>query len=110
MIKDLRLKNSTYKEERSSKEEHKGPTDIKIVRGHASKKDTCRICITEDDSYENPLFNPCNCTGSMKFVHYSCLKYWLSKKLNLKREEYILSYFWSTFECEICKTIYPCKY
>jgi len=110
MIKDLRLKNSPREGEQSSKEEHKGDTDIKIVHGLASKKDTCRICITEDNSKENPLFNPCNCIGSMRFVHYGCLKYWLSKKLTLKRQDHVLSYFWSTFECEVCKTIYPCKY
>ena len=38
--------------------------------------DTCRICRGEG-SKEEPLFYPCKCSGSIKFVHQSCLMEWL---------------------------------
>lgn len=33
---------------------------------------TCRICHGD----EEPLYSPCNCTGSISFVHFDCLKQW----------------------------------
>lgn len=39
--------------------------------------DTCRICRGEG-SKEEPLFYPCKCSGSIKFVHQNCLMEWLS--------------------------------
>ena len=39
--------------------------------------DTCRICRGEG-SKDEPLFYPCKCSGSIKFVHQSCLMEWLS--------------------------------
>ena len=34
----------------------------------ASGEDVCRICRMEG-SHEQPLFNPCNCSGSIRFIH-----------------------------------------
>lgn len=51
--------------------------------------DTCRIChgeATEDE----PLFYPCKCSGSIKFVHQSCLVEWLAHSQKK--------------HCELCKT------
>lgn len=39
-------------------------------------EDVCRICRCEETS-EEPLFHPCRCSGSMKFVHQECLLEWL---------------------------------
>lgn len=39
--------------------------------------DTCRICRAEGTK-EEPLFYPCKCSGSIKFVHQNCLMEWLS--------------------------------
>ncbi|TGO57247.1 hypothetical protein BOTNAR_0205g00130 [Botryotinia narcissicola] len=39
--------------------------------------DTCRICRAEATETE-PLFYPCKCSGSIKFVHQDCLMEWLS--------------------------------
>ena len=43
--------------------------------------DICRVCRCEG-SAERPLFHPCICTGSIKFIHQECLLQWLrySKK------------------------------
>ena len=51
--------------------------------------DTCRICRGEG-SHEEPLFYPCKCSGSIKFVHQSCLMEWLSHSQKK--------------HCELCKT------
>lgn len=51
--------------------------------------DTCRICRGEG-SDEDQLFYPCKCSGSIKFVHQSCLVEWLSHS----QKKY----------CELCKT------
>lgn len=51
--------------------------------------DTCRICRGEG-SKEEPLFYPCKCSGSIKFVHQTCLMEWLSHSQKK--------------HCELCKT------
>lgn len=51
--------------------------------------DTCRICRGEGTK-EEPLFYPCKCSGSIKFVHQDCLMEWLSHSQKK--------------HCELCKT------
>lgn len=50
---------------------------------------TCRICRSEGGADE-PLFHPCKCSGSIKFVHQECLMGWLSHSHKK--------------HCELCKT------
>lgn len=38
---------------------------------------TCRICHS-GSTPEQPLFNPCKCSGSMRYVHQDCLSSWLT--------------------------------
>eukprot|EP00937_MAST-01D_sp_MAST-1D-sp2_P002332 g2332.t1 len=38
----------------------------------------CRVCRGEETP-DNPLFSPCNCNGSIKFVHQACLEQWLEQ-------------------------------
>lgn len=49
----------------------------------------CRICRGEGTA-EEPLFYPCKCSGSIKYVHQDCLMEWLSHS----QKKY----------CELCKT------
>eukprot|EP00096_Caligus_rogercresseyi_P009390 TRINITY_DN3181_c0_g1_i1.p1 TRINITY_DN3181_c0_g1~~TRINITY_DN3181_c0_g1_i1.p1 ORF type:complete len:884 (+),score=278.07 TRINITY_DN3181_c0_g1_i1:61-2712(+) len=46
-----------------------------------SSGDLCRVCRSEGGP-ERPLFHPCICTGSIKYIHEECLLQWLkySKK------------------------------
>eukprot|EP00347_Sterkiella_histriomuscorum_P020981 403335720 len=44
----------------------------------------CRICFSPKDT----LIQPCNCKGSMAYVHPHCLKRWLQSK--------------NTMQCELC--------
>lgn len=53
-----------------------------------SNGDICRICHCEAD-FDNPLLSPCYCSGSLKYVHQSCLRQWLAAS--------------DTRSCELCK-------
>lgn len=55
----------------------------------SNEADTCRICRGEATDLE-PLFYPCKCNGSIKFVHQDCLMEWLSHSQKK--------------HCELCKT------
>ena len=70
----------------------------------------CRICFS-DGSFEgkNPLISPCNCTGSVKYIHLNCLRKWLTSKVALKSSSInnIYCYSFQYLECEICKSIIP---
>ncbi|XP_060521489.1 E3 ubiquitin-protein ligase MARCHF6 [Cylas formicarius] len=52
-----------------------------------SSADICRVCRSEGAS-ERPLFHPCICTGSIKWIHQECLMQWM----RYSRKEY----------CELC--------
>ncbi|XP_022251567.1 E3 ubiquitin-protein ligase MARCH6-like [Limulus polyphemus] len=52
-----------------------------------TQQDICRVCRSEG-SLEKPLFHPCICTGSIKYIHQECLVQWLK----YSRKEF----------CELC--------
>ena len=64
-------------------------TNAKGKEKSVDEQDTCRICRGEG-SKEEPLFYPCKCSGSIKFVHQDCLMEWLSHSQKK--------------HCELCKT------
>lgn len=49
--------------------------------------DICRVCRSEGLA-DRPLFHPCICTGSIKWIHQECLVQWM----RYSRKEY----------CELC--------
>lgn len=53
-----------------------------------SETEVCRICHCEGDD-ECPLIMPCRCTGSLSFVHQTCLNQWIKSS--------------DTRCCELCK-------
>ena len=69
----------------------------------------CRICYLEEESSDNPLIQPCICSGSMKYIHLDCLKHWLQTSIFIKIEENneCCLYLYKTPECELCKTKFP---
>lgn len=59
---------------------------------------SCRICLEEDDEYN--FVTPCNCSGTMKYVHKNCLNKWRCSVIGIER--------YST--CGTCKGKYTmCK-
>ena len=72
----------------------------------------CKICLANNNDILNPLVNLCRCTGGIRYSHYDCLKKWMQTKLSIKQngnKNTVTSYNIKSFNCEICKTPYPCK-
>lgn len=69
----------------------------------------CRICLMEDNEEDNPLINPCNCIGSVRFIHILCLRRWLKSKITTKNFNFLIVNSFKTLECEICKKNIPGK-
>jgi len=51
----------------------------------------CRICYEIEDSH-NPLLSPCNCKGTIEFIHTNCFYKWLHVS--------------SEYSCKLCNTVY----
>lgn len=66
-------------------------TDVRI--SNEPTDSLCRICL-ESESSDNLLIHPCKCTGSVRHVHESCLKAWLSSR----DQDLTLA------QCELCRT------
>ncbi|KAG7227423.1 hypothetical protein INR49_000429 [Caranx melampygus] len=63
-------------------------TLLGLLRRRTRRADICRVCRSEG-TQDKPLYHPCVCTGSIKFIHQECLLQWLKHS----RKEY----------CELCK-------
>lgn len=68
---------------------------------------TCRTCLDEHNSYDNPLLSLCKCNGSVQQIHVNCLKQWLKSKLHIKKSENSATYNYKNFACELCTMPYP---
>jgi len=55
-------------------------------------EEICRICRCGEEE-DRPLFHPCICTGSIKFVHEDCLMEWLAHSSNSDSKR---------AKCELC--------
>ena len=55
----------------------------------------CRICI--DSSRTESMLTPCDCSGSMKYVHKECLLQWVNTRHRGDR-------------CDICLSPYNCRF
>jgi hypothetical protein len=67
----------------------------------------CRFCWANETCSDNPLLSSCKCRGGVQFIHFSCLKEWIKTKRNQREQSHLSSYYYKSFECEICKTPYP---
>jgi hypothetical protein len=59
----------------------------------------CRLCLQHGDSDENRLFSPCQCNGSMAYIHEACLEQWRQSAPNRKN-------YW---ECPVCNYKYQLR-
>lgn len=69
----LLTKNNNKNNERS--DETKRNTNG--LKSDEDEGELCRICRTSAE-VESPLYFPCACNGSIKFVHEECLLQWLN--------------------------------
>ena len=101
----------------SKKNKMKTPKDIFLKKQIElpKNKPICRICYGENYNDENPLICPCICKGSMKYIHYLCLKSWLNAKIEEELSEdetekdnmECITYNKNSICCELCKTKFP---
>ena len=74
------------------------------------KNNICRICYgEEEDDQKNPLIQPCICDGSLKYIHLSCLKQWITTHscVKLDDNDNCSIFLIKPVECELCKTKFP---
>ncbi|CDW85377.1 fha domain [Stylonychia lemnae] len=79
------------------------PIKTKDKNPTQSQARVCRICLGEDEDEYGEFLCPCNCSGSMKDIHISCLKEWLNGKKLVYHGDRVKSFFWKALECELCK-------
>lgn len=73
------------------------------------KPKICKICYGEQDplsDFDNPLVQPCHCSGSMKYIHLNCLKHWIMTKscTKIEHNSNYMIFLTKQVECELCKT------
>lgn len=68
-------------------EVHAGDGEGGSSEEDGEEKPYCRICF-EEATKDNPLFRPCNCKGSVAYVHHACLLRWATES--------------DRMECELC--------
>lgn len=76
--------------------------EIDIVQNVSSQKRMCWVCFGTEQDDEDPdvvWVYPCQCKGSMKWVHEECLQRWVDEKQ--KRTNYSMR-----VSCSQCKTNY----
>ena len=100
-------KNNIEKSEKIVIKKHK-KNQKEIFSKLEKKNKVCRICYMEEED-DNPLVQPCICSGSMKFIHLSCLKQWIGTRSCIKIDalEDCSIFLIKPVECELCKTKFP---
>mmetsp|Transcript_37428 Transcript_37428/g.81804 ORF Transcript_37428/g.81804 Transcript_37428/m.81804 type:complete len:575 (+) Transcript_37428:37-1761(+) len=59
----------------------------------------CRICHEDGEGEEGPLIRPCKCSGSVQYVHRTCLDMWRASGVNPR----------SMARCEMCHYTYKLR-
>lgn len=78
--------------------------------GNNKKINSCRVCLSDDYDINNPLISPCKCSGTMKNIHFECLKNWLKSKIIIRKFEFMTNFSYKQLECELCKSGLPLNY
>ena len=117
--KKSRNKNEIKKKTINDKENEKEKSKEKLINEKSEKQiknKICKICFCkETNPNKNPLICPCICKGSMKYIHYLCLKNWLNLKVesdigrqvNIEKEKPTITYNKNEIRCELCKSKFP---
>ena len=114
-VKKKENKSKNKKKEKNNNSINKNEIVLKKPKTKIIKnKPACRICYGEESNEDNPLICPCICKGSMKYIHYDCLKNWLNSKIEddisidaNDKEIDVISYNRKDISCELCKEKFP---
>ena len=101
-------KNSEKRLEIDIKEEEQRKTKLK-KRKNAEDAYSCRICLCESYSSDDPLVVPCKCSGTVSRVHIKCLQKWLKSRIQSHITSKTISVYLKDLLCELCKSELPYK-
>jgi hypothetical protein len=99
--------NFSHKYQNINQNSQKNNLDPTIKKRKGNNNPQCRICLMDDNEPENPLINPCHCTGSVRFIHLLCIRQWLKSKIVSKNFNFLSVHSYKNLECELCKTPFP---
>jgi hypothetical protein len=97
---DLRLDNSSLVSSLDTGDAQQDPSIAHLQ---------CRICLCEGPADDDPLICPCECAGSIRYVHSRCIGKWLSGRLGVEQFNGSV-FFFRPLACELCHSIYPSYY
>lgn len=69
----------------------------------------CRSCYLKETNEKDPLIQPCKCSGSLQYIHFSCLKKWVNtnKFIKLEKTADWCLYVIKPLFCELCNSRFP---
>mmetsp|Transcript_105234 Transcript_105234/g.328089 ORF Transcript_105234/g.328089 Transcript_105234/m.328089 type:complete len:415 (-) Transcript_105234:104-1348(-) len=82
--------------------------EASTVAACSSESAPCRICLQCGPDAEGQLIAPCDCKGSVEFVHVGCLQHWM--RARTAASEGKRAYIFRLQTCELCKAPYPMRY
>ena len=106
----IQIVNVKSKNKIKNKNNEQTSKTLSIEKENKKKDKICRICyLEEDNEEENPIVQPCHCSGSCKYIHLNCLKQWINTKscLKIDENEYCSVFIFTESECELCKSKLP---
>lgn len=66
-------------------EVHKKTSHLELNKGNHNVEvglsGSCKICLCDESTEDDPLINPCKCKGSCELIHIGCLKNWINSKV-----------------------------
>lgn len=74
----------------------------------SSESAHCRICLQCGPDADGQLIAPCDCKGSVEYVHVGCLQHWM--RARTASSESKRAYTYKLQSCELCKAPYPMHY
>lgn len=107
-VKEFMTENEYFEGEHIEPSPHQGFEELHEVQAADSEDIMCRFCWIGEQTEDNPIIGSCRCAGSIKYIHFNCLKLWLESKVSKKNDTDCHSTLnWKNFECELCKLPYP---
>lgn len=75
---------------------------VESMSSVGDQEESCRVCFGRDGGENNPLLSLCRCSGSVKSIHYQCLRKWVStRSKHISRGSY--EYYEYNLSCDLCK-------
>ena len=120
LIREINFKDSS--KEKVSKKSKKTIVTSNSINSFASLKSSnslflskdeinehysCKICLENNNSQDNPLLDLCKCQGSVKYIHLFCLKSCFRTLITVKKFDNFKVYSCKKMRCTVCKEEMP---